>query len=218
VADVLARVAAQGPRCTIAWDVDDVLNDLTRVWFDRVWRPAHPESTVRYEQLTANPPHECLGTTRQEFLRSLDAFRLAYFDALEPSAAVLAWLARHGADCRHVAFTAAPRRVAPLSAAWVLRHFGDWIRVFAFVPSPRDDDRLPRAGGKGEALEWLTGIDVLVDDSPVNVAAARAAGRAAVLVPRPWNSARGTVEDALSELLHIVGRRPAPSARAGARA
>jgi FMN phosphatase YigB (HAD superfamily) len=216
VADVLARVAA--PRCTIAWDVDDVLNDLTRRWLDEAWRPAHPGSSARYEQLTANPPHACLGATRDEYLRSLDAFRLARFETLEPSPAVLAWLARHGADCRHVALTATPRVVAPVSAAWVLRHFGDWIRVFAFVPSPRADDRFPAAGTKGEALEWLTGIDVLVDDSPVNVAAARAAGRAAVLVPRPWNNAPGTIEDALSELLEVIRRRGAPRARVGARA
>jgi hypothetical protein len=215
VADVLAGVAA--PRCTIAWDVDDVLNDLTRAWLERGWRPAHPGSAARYDGLTANPPHECLGVTREEYLRSLDEFRLASFDTLEPSAAVLAWLARHGADCRHVALTATPRAVAPLSAAWVLRHFGDWIRVFAFVPSPRKGDRFPSAGTKGEALEWLTGIDVLVDDSPANVAAARAVGRAAVLVPRPWNDAPGTIEDALSELLDGVRRRGTSRSRVGAR-
>jgi hypothetical protein len=202
----------------VAWDVDDVLNDLTGMWLEHGWRAAHPECTARYEQLTANPPHERLSTTRAEYLRSLDAFRLAHFDTLEPSPVALGWLARHGNECRHVALTAAPRRAAPLSAAWVLRHFGDWIRVFAFVPSPRDDDRHPgESRSKADALEWLTGIDVLIDDSPTNVAAARALGRAAVLVPRPWNGARGTLQDSLSELLEIVQSRAPAAARVGAR-
>jgi hypothetical protein len=217
VADALARVTS--PRCTIAWDVDDVLNDLTRTWLDHGWRAAHPDCAIRYEQLTANPPHDCLGTTHDEYLRSLDAFRLARFDSLDPSPAILAWLARHGADHRHVAVTATPRAVAPLSAAWVLRHFGDWIRAFVFVPSPRADDQFPRYDhSKGDAFGWLTSIDVLVDDSPRHVAVARAAGRAAVLVPRPWNSAPGTLDDALAELLDVV-RSCAPSRpRARARA
>jgi len=189
----------------IARDVDDVLNDPTGSRLEQGWRASHPECTTRYEELTANPPHECLGTTREEYLRSLDAFRLARFDALDPSSEVLAWLARHGASCRHLALTATPRRTAPVSASWVLRHFGHWIRVFAFVPSAREDDGFPSYGGtKAEALDWLTGVDVLVDDSPVHVAAARAAGRRAVLVPRPWNDARGALADALDELTELV--------------
>lgn len=217
MADALARVRSS--RCTIAWDVDDVLNDLTGMWLEHGWRAARPECATRYEQLTANPPHECLDTTHEEYLRSLDAFRLARFEALEPAPAVLAWLALHGADYRHVALTATPRRAASLSAAWVLRHFGDWIRVFAFVPSPREAARRGADDGtKADALEWLVGIDVLVDDNPGHVAAARAGGRAAVLVPRPWNGAPGTLEDALAELLEIVRSRAAPRHRAGSRA
>jgi hypothetical protein len=217
VAHALAGVTSRA--CTIAWDVDDVLNDLTRVWLEQGWRAAHPECTTRYDQLTANPPHECVGATREEYLRSLDAFRLARFDALDPSSEVLAWLSRHGASCRHVALTATPRRAAPLSAAWVVRHFGHWIRVFAFVPSAREDDHFPAFNAtKVEALDWLTGIDVLVDDSPVHVAAARAAGRSAVLVPRPWNGASGTIVDALDELSEIVRSRATPRTRARARA
>ena len=42
---------------TLAWDVDDVLNDLMQVWLEEAWLPAHPECNVTYRDLTSNPPH-----------------------------------------------------------------------------------------------------------------------------------------------------------------
>ncbi len=48
---------------TIVWDIDDVLNDLTRAWFETAWLPAHRECRLTYEELKVNPPHELLGTS-----------------------------------------------------------------------------------------------------------------------------------------------------------
>ena len=41
---------------TVIWDVDDVLNDLMRCWFEKSWLLSHPECTLTYEDLTQNPP------------------------------------------------------------------------------------------------------------------------------------------------------------------
>jgi hypothetical protein len=190
---------------TIAWDVDDVLNDLTGAWF-RAWPAAHGACDLSYEQLTENPPHRLLGVSREEFLDSLDTFRSsAAGQDLPPDPRVSAWFAAHGARCRHLVLTATPLFNAPASAAWVLRHFGVWVRCYAVVPSPRPGQTLPDYDtDKGGALDWLGVADVLVDDSAEAVAAARRRGRDAVLVPRPWNGAAGDLDDALAHLTRLV--------------
>jgi|AACY02.6.fsa_nt_gi hypothetical protein len=186
---------------TIAWDVDDVLNDLMRAWFERAWLPAHPDCQVTYERLTANPPHEVLGTSREEYLSSLDAFRLAHARALEPSPVVRAWFERHGNDHRHLAITATPLHTSPISAGWVMEHFGRWIRTVSIIPSPRPfDDSKRWDATKIDHLRWLGRVDVLVDDTEGNVEGAEAAGIEAVLFPRPWNRATRSIEETLAHI------------------
>jgi hypothetical protein len=190
---------------TIAWDVDDVLNDLTGAWF-RAWLGQHHACRLSFEDLTENPPHRLLGVTLEEYLASLDAFRdSAPGQDLPTNPAMTAWFATHGSRCRHLALTSTPLWNAPASAAWVLRHFGAWVRCYAVVPSPRAGQPLPRYDAdKGGVLDWLGSVDILVDDSAEAVAAARARGRCAVLVPRPWNDAAGGLADALVELTQLV--------------
>jgi hypothetical protein len=82
-----------------------------------------------------------------------------------------------------------------------MRHFGDWIRSFHFVPSLRAGQPLPAYDrDKGEFLAWWGRADVLVDDSEANVEQARRAGVRAVLFPRPWNGSRQSVAEALAEV------------------
>ena len=182
---------------TIAWDVDDVLNDLMRTWLESAWRPDHPGCALGYEQLSENPPHRLLGASRAEYLASLDAFRLSPSGRdLPPLDAVLAWFQRYGHEARHVAVTAVPLRAAPESAAWVMRHFGRWIRSYHVIPSARADEGLPAYdSSKGELLRSLGPVDGLVDDQPQNLESARNAGIPAVLFPRPWNDAPADVQE-----------------------
>lgn len=174
---------------TVVWDVDDVLNDLMRSWFESVWMPDHPAEPMRYSDVSQNPPYGLLGVSRDEYLSSLDDFRLSPgYTRLEPNPDILVWLAAEGGRCRNVALTATPLRAAPATAAWVLNHFGRWIREFAFIPTERMEESLPIYDtDKGAWLARHGPSSILVDDSPQNIAAARAAGIATLSWPRPWN-------------------------------
>jgi len=189
---------------TIAWDVDDVLNDLMRLWLEHAWRPANPDCSVRYEDLNENPPNNIIGVKLEEYLTSLDSFRLSgIYDDMKPVEEIKDWFLVNGNKYRHIALTAVPIAAAPLSARWVFNNFGPWIRTFHFVPSSREQERIPEYDkDKGEYLKWLGKVDVLIDDNETNIRAARTAGVRGILVPRPWNGCNNT----LSESLAILGK------------
>jgi hypothetical protein len=191
---------------TIVWDVDDVLNDLMRAWLDGAWNIAHPWQAVRFEEMRENPPHALLGISRGDYQSSLDEFRLSTAYARQtPNAAILAWLREHGDRCRHIALTATSLRAAPTTAAWVLGHFGRWIRDFAFIPALRAGEDVPTYDrDKGAWLARLGTPAILVDDAPLNLAAATAAGAGALCWPRPWNGSRASVAETLQTLTRLI--------------
>ena len=191
---------------TIVWDVDDVLNNLMGAWFED-WAASKKESPpLPFEGLADNPPHDLLGISRAEYIESLDAFRLCGKAAkLQPQPDVHEWFSRYGGKCRNVALTAVPLRAAHVSAEWVMRHFGRWIRSFNVVPSQRRGDDAENAHvSKSDFLRWWGKGDILVDDSEENVTEARALGMRAVLFPRPWNRSSLTIGDTLEELAKLV--------------
>lgn len=192
---------------TVVWDVDDVLNDLMRSWLVSVWAPDHPSASARYADLDKNPPDELLGLSRTEYLFSLDEFRLGTgYALLEPNPAILTWLEGEGRHCRHIALTATPLSAAPATASWVLRHFGRWIREFAFIPAAREGEILHTYDANKGA--WLAGRGlswVLVDDSPLNLAMARASGVAALPWPQPWNDGVSATETLQALSRYVVG-------------
>jgi hypothetical protein len=198
-------------RPTVVWDVDDVLNDLMAAWLTHAWAPAHPDRPVPYADVRANPPNELLGIGLVDYIASLDAFRAGEgYAALEPNPRILAWLDANGERCRHVALTATAFRAVPATAAWVLRHFGRWIREFAFVPAARAGEDLPCFDrDKGEWIARRSGPVVLVDDSPANLAAAAAVGAGTVRWPQPWNAEPAQPVDALAELDRWLGAQEA---------
>jgi len=186
---------------TIVWDVDDVLNDLMGNWLEQQWLPRNPGCPIGYAALTENPPHRVLGVSREAYLESLDDFRLARMADLNPVPEVRAWFEQQGHKFRHVVLTAVPVGTAHLSAGWVLRHFGEWIRSFHFVPSPRKDDPpFHYDQSKGEFLRWLGRGDILVDDQPANLAAAADLGLGGILFPRPWNDGSESIPALLERL------------------
>lgn len=190
---------------TFVWDIDDVLNGLMRDWLAEEWLPSHPSCKLTYSDLVENPPHRVLGVPREEYLASLDCFRVsAKAAAMQPNPAILAWFRLHGARHRHLALTARPLGSTPHAAEWLFRHFGGYVRCFGVVPS-RLEDGLPQYDqGKDAFLEWFGKADYLIDDSPANIAAARNLGVRGVLYPQPWNRSSVTVDEALSQLTALA--------------
>jgi len=181
---------------TIVWDIDDVLNDLMRDWFCRGWLPAHPDCKVTYEDIKENPPHRILNIRLEEYLRSLDAFRAAEGPILEPVPESVGWFHAHGHNFRHIALTSVPLRSAHISAEWVMKHFGKWIRSFNMVPSPRADETIPAYDqNKGEFLEWWGRADLVVDDNTSTIEAAMGLGIQTAMMPRPWNTNPASIPD-----------------------
>jgi len=191
---------------TIVWDVDDVLNDLMKTWFERCWVPSHLDCPMSYNEMFENPPHGLLGVSKSEYLASLDEFRLSEIAReMMPVPEVLAWFHQYGDHFRHIALTTTPLRTAPVSAAWVMHHFGRWIRSFHLVPSPRQGEQIPVYDqSKEEFLRWWGKGDILVDDSPSNVALAQALGIQGVIIPHPWNQSQLTLTEVLDVLTRSV--------------
>ncbi len=186
----------------VAWDVDDVLNDLLAAWLAH-WNAENLGRVRTWDirEITANPPHAVLGIPLEQYLQSLDAFRLAHAANLSPRTEVLRWFETHGERARHVAITSTSMVATPVSAAWVMRHFGRWIRAVLFVPALRKDKPHPLYdANKGELLARMGGADILVDDLPSNLAHAATKGIATLEWPCPWNSSRLDIKDTLGVL------------------
>jgi len=191
---------------TIAWDVDDILNDLMRCWLVDKWLPEHPDCKVSFEQITENTPECIINSTKEEYLLSLDNFRLSKaYSEIKPNQEVLAWFEEFGDKARHIALTFVPIKAAHISADWVMRHFGKWIRSFNFVPSLRANEQAPDYGNtKADYLRWFNKIDVLVEDSEENIRQAEELGIRGILMGKPWNKGNLSLKDALVEISKII--------------
>ncbi|MGC9964610.1 MAG: hypothetical protein ABSE08_04325 [Syntrophobacteraceae bacterium] len=191
---------------TIVWDVDDVLNDLMRMWFDDWVSSRDSMCPISYDQLTSNPPHEVLKINRSEYLASLDAYRLSKkAQRMQPVPEILEWFARHGNSFHHVALTATPLCASHVCAGWVMRNFGRWIQSFNVVPSGRAWEQTGQCFvTKSDFLRWWGKGDVLVDDNPDSVAGALSIGMDAVLIPRPWNRSPSSLNEALETLTKLA--------------
>jgi hypothetical protein len=190
---------------TLTWDVDDVLNDLMRDWLQAWWRAQHPECKVDYEEIRENPPERILGISRETYLNSLDEFRREHGPLLKPNVAVLAWFKTYGHLFRHMALTTTPLHCADISAAWVMKYFGNWIRSFNVVPSPRGKaPHFEYDTNKADFLDWLGGSDMMIDDNPTTIAQLGRRSTQTLLWPQPWNDNQQTPAMALEFLTQLA--------------
>jgi hypothetical protein len=174
---------------TIIWDIDDVLNDSTRTWLEKCWLPTHPECTIKFEDLTENPPHRLLGIPKEEYLASLDAFRLSpQAQAMVPDQQLIDWFINNGYRFRHIALTARSRKTVSTAIDWMLRYFGEWFQTFSFIPAARSGESQGHPDNhKTDFLSWLGRAYYFIDDNTENVNAARQLGITAFLSACPWN-------------------------------
>lgn len=191
---------------TIAWDVDDILNDLMYCWLIGKWLVEHPDCKVNFEQITQNPPERIINSTMEEYQMSLDSFRLSKaYSEMKPNPQILEWFERSGDKARHIALTSVPIKAAHISASWVINNFGKWIRSFNFVPSLKPGEQAPEYDcTKTAYLKWLNKVDILVEDNAQNIREAKELGIKCVLVKKPWNKGNLAVNDALAEINKVI--------------
>ncbi len=191
---------------TIIWDVDDVLNNLMEAWFEKAWLQEHSDIGIGFDKLTQNPPHKLLGVSFEEYLYSLDRFRLSpSYSALRPNPYILEWLEKNGHRFRHVALTATPLRTAHISAAWVIKYFGPWIRTFAFVPSPRKGADVPGYdASKLDYINWLGQGDLIVEDNPLILESLEHGGIKTLSIRQPWNPEGLPFPNALTKIEELL--------------
>jgi len=186
---------------TIIWDIDDVLNDLMKQWFEKKWLAENPGSLLVYKDIIENPPHEVLNMSLAEYRTSLDDFRLEFGQYFIPSVEILNWFKEYGSNYRHMALTAVPIKLAHISAAWLFNHFGNWIHSFNIVPSPRDSDPPFRYHStKKEFLNFLGKGDLIIDDNLKNIQGAKELGLQTILYPQPWNNSQLSTKEIFSKL------------------
>jgi hypothetical protein len=189
---------------TIVWDIDDVLNDLMRSWFEISWKKDHAGTSIIYADIKENPPHKFLGMDELEYLISLDKFRLSPEAAeMKPDRAVLGWFKDDGASYRHIALTARPIKTVAPAVKWLMRHYGEWFQTVSFVPSKRPDEQ-PRQPDKSKAdfLSWIGRVDYFIDDLDRHVNEAAGLGIRSFLVAQPWNDSKLR----LTEILELIGK------------
>jgi FMN phosphatase YigB (HAD superfamily) len=193
---------------TIAWDVDDVLNNLMQCWFTCKWLKEHPECQICFEQITQNTPEFIINSSLQEYHESLDNFRLSsLYSDMKPCPKILSWFREFGHKSMHIALTAVPVKAAHISAYWIMKHFGEWIRSVHFVPSPRaDKNHREYISSKADYLKWLNKVDVLVEDNAHNIQEAARLGIKGILVSKPWNRNGAVIDDALRQLNIIIDK------------
>ena len=189
---------------TIVWDIDDVLNDLMRSWFELCWKKEHAGSAIVYSDIRENPPHKFLGMDESDYLKSLDKFRLSSSaEEMNPHPVVLKWFEKYGANYRHIALTARPIKTVAPAVKWLMSHYGEWFQTISFVPSKRPDEHPGQPDrSKSDFLAWLGKADYFIDDMAEHVNRAAGQGIRAFSVAQPWNESNLN----LIEILEIIGK------------
>lgn len=189
----------------IFWDIDDVLNELMRRWFEDFWLKEHPECNLNFSDLVENPPCNILKISLKEYQDSLDAYRLSYYRNLKPNQEIIKWFEKYGDKARHIAITSTPITTASISAEWLFRHFGSWIRTFHVVPSKRDNINVFYYDkNKAEFINWISKECIVIDDDKENLEPLKAEGTKFIIWPQPWNGSKLTPNQALDMLTEQI--------------
>ncbi len=184
----------------MAWDVDDVLNDLSAAWASHEgldWKSARGGSP---KEMASS-----LGIPEDEYLASLDRFRREEYRFLSPNPFIRDWLSQAAGSVRSVAITRTPIRTAGQVSRWVFETYGHLIQGYFVALSPRREDPVNTTyESKADVVRRIVGVVALVDDQPANFSDLPVTC-AALEYPRAWNSA-GAATDLLADLSALVVR------------
>lgn len=193
---------------TICWDVDDVLNNLMQEWFTYYkYINLDKYDNICFNNLIENSPNDILSITKKEYLESLDYFRMNYYKDLKPNEIIYEWFKEKGHLSRHMVLTATPLSCCNISAEWVMRYYGKWIRSFNFIPSPRENDSsVIYYKSKMEYLK-RTNVDIFVDDNEETINEVnKYILQIKTFCPKmPWNNGILSDVELLNELNCIMG-------------
>lgn len=185
---------------TIAWDIDDVLNNLMYEWLNW-YKQSHTECIVEYKDLKENPPHNILGCTKEEYIKSLTEFRLLKYESLTPNPEVVSWFKKYGDKAYHIVVTSTRYSTEYVSSSWLFKHFYTWIRGFFVAPSYDENSKcIVYDQNKYQFLRRTRLADIIIDDNQEVIDQCRLLGIEAFLVKKPWNTSKST----LTKILHDI--------------
>jgi len=148
-------------RPLLLWDIDDTLNRQIEIFMEH----SPLGAGKAYRDVVRNPQYLALGCSKEEYLPELDRCRREFLYNSEPRPEMLEFFREYGHTFRSMTLSSVPITLAPLSAAWLLRHFGAWIQGTLYVPSERKNVQIfsHTFRSKAEAVTALNGI--LIDDT-----------------------------------------------------
>ncbi len=153
----------------IYWDCDDVLNELMKNWL--MYFNLTTGKTFCYTDIIENPPYQILNISKNDYLLSLDSYRLNYYNKLQPNKQILCWFEQNGKYFYHQIITSTSRKTAHVYANWIMKYFGNWIQTINFVYSNRNNCTSVKYFNSKK--EWLKqfGIkdSIFIDDTKKNI-------------------------------------------------
>jgi hypothetical protein len=178
----------------ICWDIDDVLNDLTKEWFNDYCKKNEKFNHIiikeKYQDLIQNPPHKILKINKLFYLNSLDYYRYNLYTYLKPNQKILDWFKKNGHKAHFSVLTMTPGGYADIVAKWLFSYFGLWIRSFNFIPSEREGKQEPIYDGTKANWNIRNKTDIFIDDSEKNIyeTKSRCPKVKTILYKQPWNN------------------------------
>jgi len=171
---------------TIVWDVDDVLYPFSAFI---------PEINSLENKMS-----------KEDYLDILDEFRLNTQLDSEPFHDVLNWFKKYGGQYRHIAITACPLHLIPLSSTWVFTFFRKWIRTISIIPSKRkyyscivyDESKLDFIKNNN------INCDLFIDDNINTINEMEKAGYKTLLFPTPMNNNNLSIKTTLKKIKEII--------------
>jgi uncharacterized HAD superfamily protein len=165
---------------TIVWDIDETLNSyiLELLFYIRLCTG----NSLKFEDIKHYNLTKSLPLSDKECWYYIDQFKfIGKYDKLKPNEKIYEWFLKYGHKANHIALTASSLRTAHISASWLFKNFGQWIRGFHVIPSDRAEKVIIYDKKKAD---WLkrNKTDVYIEDCEKNYKAAKRLGINCLLI------------------------------------